>query len=160
MTRLLVAVVGTVCALVLVLSYRTPRVRHDQRVGHVAVAPATAWTALGAGPPPPLSSVPAAGTAPAPPVEATTGSMEGWSYGHLQVRVSVAGQRIVDVRVVQLATTNPMSRRRSTAAVKRLRSEVLSRQRADVDVVSGATYTSTAYMSSLQAALDTAGWHH
>ena len=35
-----------------------------------------------------------------------------------------------------------------------LRAEVLSAQSARVDAISGATYTSVAYLSSLQAAID------
>jgi major membrane immunogen (membrane-anchored lipoprotein) len=39
-----------------------------------------------------------------------------------------------------------------------LREEVLSKQTAAVDAVSGATYTSLSYEASLQAALDKAGY--
>jgi hypothetical protein len=85
-----------------------------------------------------------------------TGPPVGWSYGHLQVEVTLAGWRILDVAVVRLATTNAVSQLRSRAAAERLRSEVLSSQRMDVDVVTGATYTSHAYLRSLQAALDMA----
>jgi FMN-binding domain len=80
----------------------------------------------------------------------------GWTYGHVQVQVTLHGRRIRDVAVVDMATTNPISRYRSRAAVSRLRAEVLSGQDAGVDVVTGATYTSTAYLHSLQAALDMA----
>jgi uncharacterized protein with FMN-binding domain len=38
-----------------------------------------------------------------------------------------------------------------------LRSEALQAQSANIDGVSGATYTSTAYAQSLQSALDSAG---
>jgi uncharacterized protein with FMN-binding domain len=80
----------------------------------------------------------------------------GWSYGHVQVRVRLKERRILDVAVVDMATTNPVSRYRSRAAVSRLRGEVLSGQDAGIDVVTGATYTSNAYLDSLQAALDMA----
>jgi FMN-binding domain len=80
----------------------------------------------------------------------------GWPYGHVQVKVTLEGPRIMDVAVVEMATTNPVSRYRSRAAVARLRGSVLAGQGADVDVVTGATYTSDAYLRSLQAALDMA----
>jgi uncharacterized protein with FMN-binding domain len=83
-----------------------------------------------------------------------TGPPAGWPLGHLRVRATLVGCRIAEVKVVDLVTTNPVSQRRSSAAVPRLRAEVLSAQCAEVDVVSGATYTSHAYMSSLQAVLD------
>jgi uncharacterized protein with FMN-binding domain len=38
-----------------------------------------------------------------------------------------------------------------------LREEALSAQSAKIDVISGATYTSDGYISSLQSALDKAG---
>lgn len=38
-----------------------------------------------------------------------------------------------------------------------LRSEALAAQSAQIDVISGATYTSRAYATSLQSALDAAG---
>jgi uncharacterized protein with FMN-binding domain len=42
----------------------------------------------------------------------------------------------------------------SKPAVQVLEREVLRTQRTDLDVVSGATYTSSGYVTSLQAALD------
>ena len=44
-----------------------------------------------------------------------------------------------------------------TRAEPILRAEVLAAQSADVSMVSGATYTSRAYLTSLQSALDQAG---
>jgi len=45
----------------------------------------------------------------------------------------------------------------SNSAAPILRSEVLSSQSARVSTVGGATYTSDAYLTSLQSALDQAG---
>jgi uncharacterized protein with FMN-binding domain len=42
-------------------------------------------------------------------------------------------------------------------AVPRLNQEAVSAQSANIDAVSGATYTSTGYKQSLQSALDKAG---
>lgn len=135
MTRLFVALAATACALVLLLCYRTPRLRHDQQVVQPAPATSRANQAV------------------------VAGAVERWTYGHLQVRVTLRGRRIADVSLAQFATTNPVSQRRSSTALTRLRREVLSQQRVDVDMVSGATYTSAAYLRSLQAALDAARWH-
>jgi uncharacterized protein with FMN-binding domain len=77
-------------------------------------------------------------------------------FGPIQVRLHAAGTRISDVTILRV----PNDRRRSTEinnyATPLLREEVLQAQSADVDVVSGATYTSYAYARSLQAALDAA----
>jgi uncharacterized protein with FMN-binding domain len=143
-TRLLLALVASVCGMVLVLGYRTPRLPHDRLAGRVAV-----------GPPRAQSLAPNCGGADGVS-RSVTGPWRAWSLGHLRVRVTMAGCRIVDVEATGLATTNPVSGDRSAMAVAQLRGEVLSRQCAGVDVVSGATYTSQAYLHSLQAALDTA----
>lgn len=162
MTRAVFCLVATACALTLLLSYRVPNVPLAP-----AVDPAVASSPPkggGAGTKPSGASG-ASAASNGPPagwgfsdrgeLEAT-GPPAGWPYGRLQVQVTLEGSRILDVAVVDMATTNPISRYRSRAAVSRLRGSVLSRQDADVDVVTGATYTSDAYLRSLQAALDMA----
>jgi len=146
----------------LLLAYRAPRIPQDRLVDQAVVAPSPP-----AGSPPPDVRVTGRGNLqmtgpsmgwyyPGRGRLLVTGPPVGWSYGHLQVEVTLAGRRILDVAVVRLATTNAVSQLRSRAAAELLRSEVLSSQRIDVDVISGATYTSHAYLHSLQAALDMA----
>ncbi|GAA2754142.1 hypothetical protein GCM10009869_32000 [Amnibacterium kyonggiense] len=74
------------------------------------------------------------------------------------MKVVVSGGRITDVVTVQLNQNDPRSMQISESAAPVLRSEVLSAQKAAVDTVSGATYTSAAYEASLQSALDRAGF--
>jgi len=161
-TRALLSLVATVCALTLLLAYRAPRIPRDGMVDQAVVAPPRTT-----GGPPPDVHITGRGnlqmTGPSmgwlysgAGTLLVTGPPVGWSYGHLQVEVTLAAGRIVDVAVVRLATTNAVSQLRSRAAAERLRNEVLTSQRTDVDVISGATYTSHAYLRSLQAALDTA----
>ena len=59
---------------------------------------------------------------------------------------------------MQLNQADPRSLQISEEAAPTLRSEVLAKQTAAVDTVSGATYTTAAYEASLQSALDTAGY--
>lgn len=86
-----------------------------------------------------------------------TGPQIVLAHGIVQVRATLVGGRVVDVAALSLPRDNPHSWDDSTAAAATLRSEVLSKQSADVNVVSGATFTSRGYLSSLQAALDAAG---
>ena len=83
------------------------------------------------------------------------GSAEYTEWGDVQVEVTIADGQIVDVATVQVP-----SGRRSTpindGAVPVLEADAISTQSADLDVVSGATYTSVTYADSLQAALDQA----
>jgi uncharacterized protein with FMN-binding domain len=72
----------------------------------------------------------------------------------LDVRVTVAGNRITDVSVPELQTAEPTSQQISEQAIAMLRPEALSAQSGRIDAISGASYTSAAYIQSLQAALD------
>jgi uncharacterized protein with FMN-binding domain len=72
------------------------------------------------------------------------------------VRLHAAGTRIVDVTILQVPNDRGRSTEINDYATPLLQREVLQAQCADVDVVSGATYTSYAYAQSLQAALDAA----
>jgi uncharacterized protein with FMN-binding domain len=69
----------------------------------------------------------------------------------------ISGGRLTDVVVLQQTDVGQRSTQIDSYAVPVLKAEALSAQSADIDVVSGATYTSAGYASSLQAALDAAG---
>ena len=75
-------------------------------------------------------------------------------FGDVRVRVTVAHGRITSATAVEIPHGNPMDVELSQPAVRQLEQDVLRTQSADVDMVSGATYTSTGYLKSLQAALD------
>jgi uncharacterized protein with FMN-binding domain len=78
-------------------------------------------------------------------------------YGDVQVQVAMRAGRIVDVRAVRLPVGDGKSREINRAAAPQLKQQALQAQSAQVDGVSGATYTSDGYRQSLQAALDRAG---
>jgi len=86
-----------------------------------------------------------------------TGPQIVLAHGIVQVRATITGGRVVDVVALSLPHDNPHSWAGSSAAAVKLRTEVLSKQSAQVDIVSGATFTSHGYLASLQAALDAAG---
>jgi len=77
-----------------------------------------------------------------------------FGYGILDVKVTASGNRITDVSVPFLQTAEPTSQQISAEAIAMLRDEALSAQGGRIDAISGATYTSEAYIQSLQAALD------
>jgi len=87
-----------------------------------------------------------------------TGAAETTRFGTTQVKVTISGGRITEIATVQLNQADPRSYQISVDAAPTLRTEVLAKQTAAVDVVSGATYTSDAYEASLQSALDQAGF--
>ncbi|MEV4988671.1 FMN-binding protein [Pseudarthrobacter sp. LMD1-1-1.1] len=77
-------------------------------------------------------------------------------FGPVQVQITVANGKITDVTALQLTNTDGKSIQISNRAAPLLRSKVLAAQSANVQTVSGATITSDAYLTSLQAALDAA----
>jgi uncharacterized protein with FMN-binding domain len=77
-------------------------------------------------------------------------------FGAVQVQVTVSGGTITDVGALQLTDDDRKSIQISNRAAPLLRTEVLAAQSADVQTISGATVTSNAYLTSLQAALDAA----
>ncbi len=94
------------------------------------------------------------GPATAGGTRSVTGAMEQFGYGELAVRVTVNGNRITNVMVPALQTTEPFSQQLSEQAIPLLKSQVLAADSASINGVSGATFTSEAYATSLQAALD------
>lgn len=85
-----------------------------------------------------------------------TGPEVDTRYGPIQVEVTVSGGKVTDVVAVQLPSGGHSGRISNNVAPV-LRQEALQAQSANIDTVSGATYTSEAYAQSLQAALDQAG---
>jgi len=79
-------------------------------------------------------------------------------FGDVQVQVTISDGVITDVTALHLTDDEGRSVQISNRAAPILRDEVLQAQTASVSMVSGATYTSAAYLQSLQAALDQAGF--
>lgn len=127
---------------------------------------AQATTQTLAGLPAPILTTPStAGSAAAPSaratatpgaVEAFNGSLINTRYGPVQVQAQISNGTISEVAVVAYPDGDGESRSINARALPRLRTEVLTAQDANVDTVSGATYTSNGYRESLQAALDQA----
>ena len=77
-------------------------------------------------------------------------------FGTVQVQITVKAGQITDVTALKLTDAEGRSVQISNYAAPVLRDEVLQAQSANVQTVGGATVTSDAYLTSLQAALDAA----
>jgi len=135
------AVASTVAGLAAVLGL------HASHPASGSSSPTTSTTA-------PSSSQP---SAPSPPPGASVtavGTSEQFGYGVLSVKATAQGHRLVDVTVANLQTAESYSQSLAQQVIPILRSEVLAAQSANVNAISGATYTSEAYLYSLQSALD------
>jgi Uncharacterized protein conserved in bacteria len=121
-----------------------------------------AHTAVAAGQP---SASPGATASPGPTATSTpqptasnqtfTGPAITYYFGTAQVQVTMVNGQITSVVAVQLPNEG-RSGWISQQVEPMLRSEVLSAQSAKINLISGATYTSDAYATSLQGALDQA----
>jgi uncharacterized protein with FMN-binding domain len=135
--RALLAVLATAVGLVLLLSFKP----HD--LSQAAQPPAAlAQKQSGA--------TPAQGTT-------VTGDPADTRWGPVQVAITVSGGKIADVQVLQAPDGNRRDIEINDAALPILTQEALSAQSAQIDTVSGATYTSEGYARSLQSAIDRAG---
>jgi uncharacterized protein with FMN-binding domain len=74
-------------------------------------------------------------------------------FGPVQVEVTITGGRIVDVQALQLPYDRRYSAEISDYVAPYLRQMALQAQSANIDLISGATYTSDGYARSLQSAL-------
>ncbi|MEU9794367.1 FMN-binding protein [Streptomyces sparsogenes] len=86
-----------------------------------------------------------------------TGNAARTQYGPVQVSVTVSGGRITAATTVKTPDSGPRSEEIAASSVPKLNQAALTAQSAEIDTVSGATYTSEGYRKSLQSALDKAG---
>lgn len=103
------------------------------------------------------SAVTTTGAVGSAAAEVFAGNVVATRFGTVQVQITVASGQLTDVTALKLTDAGNQSVRISARAAPILRSEALAAQSANVDVVSGATYATDGYTSSLQSALDQAG---
>jgi uncharacterized protein with FMN-binding domain len=135
MRRISLWMLSTVAVLVLLFSYRTS-------TGAAVTTPSTV----------------AVGTAPSETAGAKTytGDTVQTQEGDVQVAITVADGKITAVTVPVYPGGSARHEEISARALPILVQETLDAQSADIDAVSGATYTSGGYQESLQSALDAA----
>jgi len=95
-------------------------------------------------------------TAPATGVLTVNGSSAGTRYGPVQVRVTIRSHRLVAVTALVYPSSGRRDQEISSFALPQLEQEAIAAQSAQIDTVSGATFTSDGYRRSLQSALDAA----
>jgi uncharacterized protein with FMN-binding domain len=157
MRRVILAVTGTIAGLVALLSFKS----HDPAM------PVAATTGTGGGSTTSSSSSSSSSSATTIPGEfrsvagtlttgetTITGKVASTVYGPVQIQLVVKNSKIVKVAVLEQPTNTIHDIQIGEFAFPRLISETLAAQSAKIDAVSGASYTSAGYISSLQSALD------
>ncbi|WNZ12943.1 FMN-binding protein [Streptomyces sp. 11x1] len=102
------------------------------------------------------SALDQAGNAQDPGAQVLTGTTVQTDYGPVQVRITVSGGKITGAEAIQ-APSGGRSTQITGDSVPKLNQAAVAAGSADIDAVSGATYTSAGYKESLQSALDQAG---
>lgn len=155
MRRALAALAATVIGVVWLVTFKVTPLSLD-----ALAAEPTAEAARTRGPSPVptaagRTAAPTPAVAPGTPASSGTftGALVDTRYGAVQVRITVSGQKVVDVQAVALPHDRARSAAISQYSSPILRSEAIQAQSARIDVVSGATYTSIAYGRSLDSAL-------
>lgn len=167
MRRALLTLGGTAAGLAALLSFKTHSL--------AAAAPeATSTPSVSAGTSQPMASgagsssaspaaskkasaAPKTGASSPASARTVTGTVANTQYGPMQVQLALSGTKITKVTVLQRTNDGAESDEIDGNAIPKLTSETLTAQSARIDAVSGATYTSSGYIQSLQSALDQAG---
>ncbi|MFE9936566.1 FMN-binding protein [Streptomyces hirsutus] len=139
--RAVLATAATVSGIVLLLTLKPGSDQGSADAAGSAVPPAAAQSPQGG------AQAIANGT--------VTGDAADTQYGAVQVRLTVSGGKITKAEAVQ-SPKGGQSDQINANAVPKLNQAVIAAQGAEIDAVSGATYTSTGYKKSLQSALDKA----
>ena len=156
MKRVILAIVSTVASLVLVLSFKT----HSPSA---AATPPAAVSSTGTSTGTSGSTSGGASSSSSTTKQSTsttktyTGDAAMTRYGPVQVQVTVKNGAVTSVAATDYPMSDPRDAQINSYAIPQLNSEAASAGNANIDMVSGATYTSEGYLSSLQSALDKAG---
>ena len=157
MRRAVPAIVITMIGLGALASFKSsPRVAPKPTAS--AVTPNRGTTPATSAPPP-GTGVPPKASAPTTTNGATRtvdGDPVDNQYGTVQVRVTLRGSTITGVTPLQMPFDRDRSAYISQQAGPYLQQETLQAQSAQIDIVSGATYTSDSWAQSLQSALSRA----
>jgi len=152
MRRVILAIVSTTAALVLILSYKT------HGTASLATPPAAISSSSGTaatGSAGSTGSTSTTGTTTAT-TKTVTGDAMDTRFGPVQVRITVANGKITAASAINYPTGSPRDAEINAYAIPQLNQEAVQASSANIDMVSGATFTSQGYIQSLQSALDKA----
>lgn len=85
-----------------------------------------------------------------------TGDVADAYYGNIQVKATISGGKITDVVFLQYPSDRSTSVFINRQAMPYLKQEAIAAQSGNVDIVSGATLSSQAFIQSMNSALSQA----
>jgi uncharacterized protein with FMN-binding domain len=159
MKRALLIAGGTVGGLGAALMITPPNLSKTTLIAIDTPAPSPSATPTKSDSPSAKPSAAAPTVAPTKPVGGVTGSFTGsvanTRYGPVQVKITVENGKIIDAQAVQAPSGS--NDRYTQKAVPRLREQTIAAQSANVQGVSGASFTSYGWYQSLASAISKAG---
>ncbi len=182
MRRAVIVIGATIVGLVGVLSFHTTpaKLTLGSLSAGTASRSATTTTPAGASPPttgpppptpttapatpgpattsPPTTAAPATTTAPST-TRTATGPSVNYNFGLISVTATVSGSKLTNVSIASLDDGgSPRSQSIDQQSIPILEQQALQAQSANIQGVSGASYTSAGFQQSLQAALSQLGF--
>jgi len=160
MRRIVTAILSTVSTLVLIFGYHTstnnaavsasPVVQQPSSSGSTSTSRSSKQGSTTSKPSQTSKASRATSAA------AFTGDVAGTQWGPVQVRITVRGGKVTRAQAVQYPQGTSTDAQINGNALPILDQEVVQKQSASIDTVSGATVTSDGYLQSLQSAIDQA----
>jgi uncharacterized protein with FMN-binding domain len=154
MRRIILWLASTVTIVVLLFGYHTST---NKTSAAAVTSSASSPTTTSTSEPSSSSSSPSSSPSSSTKTKTYTGSVAQTRWGPVQVQITVEGDKITKVTVLQQPNGNHKDAEINSYALPILVQDTLSAQSAQIDMVSGATVTSDGYITSLQSALDQAG---
>ncbi len=165
MRRVILAILGTAAGLVALLSFKShtstaaatlpaPVSNQASQATASAATPSASSSARRTSSGRPSSSSPASS---ATLTKTVTGNAVDTQYGPVQVQITVKNGKIIAAQAVQYPQDSSRDQQINSYAIPMLNQETVSASSAHIDAVSGASYTSYGYVTSLQSAVDRAG---
>ncbi|MGN6686435.1 MAG: FMN-binding protein [Actinomycetales bacterium] len=160
MKRAILALVGTAAGLYALLGFKTEPLPTTSSIS--ASTPSSSTPTPSSSTSPPSSSTPTPSSSTPTPSSSSskaatttvTGNAIDTRYGPVQVQLTMTAGRITAVRVLQYPAHDGRDIQINNYALPVLIQETTQAQSANIDMVSGATFTSDGYIQSLQSALD------
>jgi uncharacterized protein with FMN-binding domain len=145
MRRITYWLLSTLSALVLLFGY------HTSTSATTSASSSTAVVSTGTD-----ATASSSGSSGSSTTKTLTGAVASTQWGPVQVQLTMSGGSITKVTVLQQPSGNPRDTEINASALPILIQETEQAGNAQIDMVSGATVTSTGYIQSLQSALDQA----
>jgi uncharacterized protein with FMN-binding domain len=156
--RIATWLLSTVTVGVLLFGYHTSTSKTFDSDSVIAAPLPSSSASAGSGPTSSSSSTSSSGSSSSSSdsSQTSTGSTFDTRWGPVQVAIKVSSGKITAVTVPVYPSGNGRDQEINSYALPILISETIKSQSAKIDMVSGATVTSTGYLQSLQSAIDQA----